>query len=496
MALIALLLISAIGLGMMYMSNAETGANANYKDTQTAFFSVRAGLEEMRDRMRQNSGAPIALPVAMPPAANSILYITNPAGVGDTVDPASFGNAYFDNELCHENFLPSMPANAYSTPCAAAGAAPAGSYAYVPSFSLNSNTTSALKYKWVRLTLKQNGTVGNGAAQWVDSTQGATSPVCWDAANKREVAITAFGYASCAAAKTAGLNVEPTYMVTSLALTPQGSRRVGQYETAAINITPPPAALALDGPAAVFNPAPNSSNYFVNGSDSGVGGYTGPGACTPSGPSTVPGVSTGDAAGVTDLLGTIPTNRYANYTGTGTSTSIVNAGSGGTNQLSGSWSSPAQLNALVSELADASDVSYSCGIGTPCSGSGPYGTDAAPQITYVNGDFNFGANSGSGVLIVTGTLAINGQSSFNGLILVIGQGVMTEQGSGNGQFNGSVFLARTNSATAPYSQLASLGTPIIQWNGGGTNGIQYNSCWANIGNNMHFMIVASREEMY
>jgi len=88
------------------------------------------------------------------------------------------------------------------------------------------------------------------------------------------------------------------------------------------------------------------------------------------------------------------------------------------------------------------------------------------------------------------------QTSFNGLILVIGQGVMTEQGGGSGQFNGSVFLARTNSATAPYSQLASLGTPIIQWNGGGTNGIQYNSCWANIGNNMHFMIVASREEMY
>jgi hypothetical protein len=37
---------------------------------------------------------------------------------------------------------------------------------------------------------------------------------------------------------------------------------------------------------------------------------------------------------------------------------------------------------------------------------------------------------------------------------------------------------------------------VIQWNGGGTNGIQYNSCWANIGNNMHYLVVASREEMY
>ena len=97
---------------------------------------------------------------------------------------------------------------------------------------------------------------------------------------------------------------------------------------------------------------------------------------------------------------------------------------------------------------------------------------------------------------MTGSLSINGNSGFDGLILVIGQGVVTEQGGGHGQFNGSMFFARTNSAASPYSLLASLGTPVNQWNGGGTNGIQYNSCWANIGNNLHYMVVASREEMY
>jgi hypothetical protein len=495
-ALLGLLLISAIGLGMMYMSNTETIVNSNYKDTQTAFFSVRAGLEEMRDRMRRNSVSPVTLPVAMPPAANSILYLTNPAGAGDVVDPATFGNAYFDDELCHENFIPGMLASPYSTHCTAAGAAPAGSFSYVASFSPFTNTPSALKYKWARLTLKQNATVGTVASQWVDSTQTASSPVCWDAMNNREVAATALGYVTCASANTAGFNVEAMYLVTSLAITPQGSRRVAQYEVAGLNIAPPPAALALDGPAAVFNPAPSSSQYFANGIDSGVSGYRGPGTCTPSGPSTVPAISTGDANGVTSVKSSIPSNRYGNYTGTGGTPSVVNAGAGGTNQLSGSWSSPAQLNNLVSDLASAADVSYSCGIGAPCNGSGPYGTDAAPQITYVNGDFNFGSNSGAGVLIVTGTLNITGQSSFDGLILVIGQGVMTEQGGGNGQFNGSIFLAKTNSSTSPYLQLATLGIPMIQWNGGGTNGIQYNSCWANIGNDMHFLVVASREEMY
>ena len=80
LALLALLLVAAVGLGMIYMSNTETSINTNYKDTQLAFFAMRGGLEEMRDRMRSNSVNPITLPTAMPGTANSILYITNPRG--------------------------------------------------------------------------------------------------------------------------------------------------------------------------------------------------------------------------------------------------------------------------------------------------------------------------------------------------------------------------------------------------------------------------------
>src|ERR1700674_4221825 len=91
--LMALFLVAAVGMGMIYMSNTETSINANYKDTQSAFFSMRGGLEEMRDRMRSNSGVGVAitLPTVMPGAANSILYITNPSGGADVVDPKTFG---------------------------------------------------------------------------------------------------------------------------------------------------------------------------------------------------------------------------------------------------------------------------------------------------------------------------------------------------------------------------------------------------------------------
>src|SRR5438477_4140061 len=105
LSLLALLLISAVGLGLIYMSNTETSINRNYRDTQTAFFAMRAGLEEGRDRLRANSTPPtIPLPILPPPPAGSVVYILNPAGPGDAVTPQTSGSTSFDDEFCHEYF--------------------------------------------------------------------------------------------------------------------------------------------------------------------------------------------------------------------------------------------------------------------------------------------------------------------------------------------------------------------------------------------------------
>jgi Tfp pilus assembly protein PilV len=489
-ALLALLLISAVGLGMVYMSNTETSINANYKDTQSAFFSMRGGLEEMRDRMRSNSqnaaGASIAIPLPtnMPGAANSILYITNPSGGADVVDPMTFGNTYFDDEFCHESFTGSGVAYvAPGTPCPAAGAPPGFSVApYVASTSPYTNTPSSLKYKWARITLKQNGTFPSAM---VDAAQAANSQVCWNSTTFQEVAVTALGYATCAAASNAGLYVEPVYLVTSLAITPQGSRRVGQYEAAPLNITPPPGGLVLQGNNPSFG-TPHSANAGINGTDGSGAPPVVPG-CAPTG-ANQPAIGTGSAADAASVPPQI--FRPANFTGSGPSPSVVNQSAALTQ-----WSTPAQLNALVSELANGADNSYSCGIGgAGCSGS--YGSTANPQITFINGDVTLGG--GAGVLIVTGTLTISGNMQFNGLILVIGQGQVVVNGGGNGTIYGEMLVAQTNSSVAPYAQLAAFpnGSPSFTWNGGGKSAMYYNSCWANIGNTLHYMVVASREEMY
>src|SRR5579863_6250289 len=147
-ALLALLLVSAVGLGLIYMSSTETSINSNYKDTQLAFFSMRAGLEEMRDRMRSQSLQPspaLAFPLTpanMPgTAANSIVYITNP-GAGDNVDPKTFGNTFFDDEFCHEQFAAVLGSpTPVGTSCTAG--APGGSVApYVASMSPHTGTAS------------------------------------------------------------------------------------------------------------------------------------------------------------------------------------------------------------------------------------------------------------------------------------------------------------------------------------------------------------------
>jgi Tfp pilus assembly protein PilX len=506
LVLLILVMISAIGLGMMYTSSTETAINGNYRDSQLAFSAMRGGLEEARDRMRTNSGSPLntapnSVPAAMPGSLGSVLYITNAAGPTDTVDPLNSGNLYFDDEFCHESFTGLSLSNpGANVPCTSTMPS-TNAQPYVASTSPYTNTAAALKYKWTRITLKQNGSMPNAT---VDAGQPAGTQICYQTFSSQEIPLTLVPggpYADCTAAQAASQDASPVYVLTSLAITPQGSRRMGQYEVAGLTTTPPPSALGLDGPAAIFSPRPSSSLYFINGTDSGAAGYTssgGAGSCTPSGPANVPAISTGDSAGATAITTAITTNpdRSGNYTGSGGTPSVVNAGPGGTGQFSGPWSTPAQLDSLVNSLANAADVSYTCGIGAPCTPTGPVGTNANPQITYVNGDFNFGSGSGAGVLVVTGTLSFTGNASFNGLILVIGQGVVSESGGGSGGFNGTMFLAKTHSSTSPYPELATLQSPLFSWNGGGSSFLQYNSCWANIGNKMAYGVVAMREEMY
>src|SRR3977135_3991427 len=87
-ALLMLLLISAALMGMIMLSNTETNVSANFRDEQTAFFASKAGIEEVRDRMRSSATNSLSssLPSTLPGTTNGVLYIANPAS-GETVTP-------------------------------------------------------------------------------------------------------------------------------------------------------------------------------------------------------------------------------------------------------------------------------------------------------------------------------------------------------------------------------------------------------------------------
>src|SRR5436305_7250050 len=99
-ALFALLILSALAVGMMYLATTDTQINANYKDSEVSYWGARAGLEEVRARLMTNGGDLLPLaPNGLPPTGNSVLYVVNPKN-GENIQPWDNTNPYYDLTLC------------------------------------------------------------------------------------------------------------------------------------------------------------------------------------------------------------------------------------------------------------------------------------------------------------------------------------------------------------------------------------------------------------
>jgi hypothetical protein len=103
------------------------------------------------------------------------------------------------------------------------------------------------------------------------------------------------------------------------------------------------------------------------------------------------------------------------------------------------------------------------------------GTATNPLLTFVDGDCELAG--GAGMLVVTGNLNMSGNPTFNGIILVLGEGSVNRDGGGNGDINGSMVIAKF-ARTWPASEnnlehpfLA----PTFNTNGGGNSTMQYSS---------------------
>jgi hypothetical protein len=135
--------------------------------------------------------------------------------------------------------------------------------------------------------------------------------------------------------------------------------------------------------------------------------------------------------------------------------------------------------AFVDRLRTAAQQQFSgCGSGMSSSCDRYFNTaagDAAPTdfgagttdglFTFVDGDVSLPSSGGKGLLVVTGTLSMNGSQTFDGLVLVLGGGVLDRSGGGNGTSLGAFVVAKfdaTGDFLAPTFTSSGSGTSWLQ----------------------------------
>jgi Tfp pilus assembly protein PilX len=489
--MLTLLLITAIAAGIIILTNTETNTSSNFKDEQRAFFSARSGIEEARDRLRTNqTGYTITRPTTLPGnGSTGVLYITNALG-SETVAPWCASSAstckYPDDELCNEQL--SGTGISCSIPSGGTKKLPSGSYytTTTASSTLAPSSGSVLDWKWTRVTLKQNNAFGAG--YYVNGNSVSTGQVYWSGTSE-----CLSGQGGCA---TTAL---PVFVITSLAVTPSGSRRMVQMEVAEDQLSfNAPAALTLDGSSDSFSGG-NSANYSVLGTDQGVCG-------APSG-SPVPAVGVTDSTDASSvqaaIIANVGTSKATNYAGSGSTTPDVQNISSSSSFTTDKLNSVSNLQSLLSTLKnDVTQPVMNCS--TACTSLSNAGTAGSPQIIYVNGDLTLSGNNpnpskngnGYGILVVTGNLTVSGTVAWDGLVLVVGKGNLQMDGTNN--FTGAVVVAKTvDSLGNPLTTVAP-GTATVGVNGGGTSngGIWYSSsCLAQATQLSTFHSVSFRELM-
>lgn len=95
------------------------------------------------------------------------------------------------------------------------------------------------------------------------------------------------------------------------------------------------------------------------------------------------------------------------------------------------------------------------------------------MYTFIDGDCDLA--SGAGFLVVTGTLTMRGNTDFRGIILVLGKGVLTRDGGGNGDIFGGITIAAFDRTSGDFK------APTFITNGGGNSNVQYDSSAVKMG---------------
>jgi hypothetical protein len=462
-AIFALLLISVIAIALVVSSGTDSALASNYRTSSGAYYAALAGLEEARGRLLPKNPSPVTPLWGL----TQVFYIVNPAA-GETVDPTSTDPTnYPDTEYPIE----------FGWPLSGANVTQVASVPTVPGLP-----TPA--YKWVRITPATEKSLNVDVD--ADGTLDPAAVLYYDPAN--------MDTSKVPSVFRPGLtpNLTPTavqaYEITALSVLPSGSTRMLQYVVAPWIIPsitgsgsgPFPAALTLLGTGATFQDA-GAPGYKIDGRDS----------CSTTNPqAAVQSIAYTNALDYAHINAQVVPNQ-SNYPGFPMVPSgpppapyVPTTPSISTSPIipSPAWQTPATLDAVVQEIEGSADVVINkpSATGTDISTNAPMMSSTNPVTIVVNGDLNLNAwhNTGYGLLLVTGTLQYDPDATWNGAVLVIGQGVFSSSKNGSGGINGAVVVARTRDSSG--NLLPVLGAPFFgsQTSYGSVPGfgIVYGSC--------------------
>jgi len=456
-AIFVLLLIAVVGIALIVSSGTETALAGNYRSSTAVYYAALAGLEEGRGRLlpsNPNFFNVFPAPPGTPLPVGQVWYITNPANGEDVL------TAYPDREFNNEFAGTVTIAGSTVTP--------------IPSVSTVAGIQGPL-YRWVRI----NAVTAASLNLDINNDGNTTDPgvIYYDGTH---------------------LTLNPTSSqaleITSLAVLPNGSQKMAQYIVAPVTLNFP-AALTFDGNNPQFT-ASTSPSFFVQGSD-----LVSVGTCNPGSGVPAVGYTNGSLSDFTkpNNPSGIPTALKNNYNTSGV-TPIPSTPDIVPVALQPNLQTVGGLNSLVQTITQNADVV----VNGPVIQGGSHNlmpswmSATNPATVVVNGDLTFNSwrQTGYGILLVTGKLTYDPDTSWNGIILVIGEGLLySHQGAfTNTQIQGAVFLARTLDATgnpllpssapafippappAPPLPLVS-GFDFVNTPSSLTNGIQYSSCW-------------------
>ncbi len=455
-AIFVLLLISVVAIALLVSSGTETALGANYRASSTVYYAALAGLEEARGRLLPKNPNYLGLSVPALVYGTTLplgqaVYVLNQLP-SETIVPWDSSDKYYDNEYQREF-----------------GVAPSSNSSVTSVWDNNVQGIPGPTFKWVRINAVTEQSLYldiNHSGSYNSST-----PIFYDLAHLDS---SGNPWPSLIESPSPPSTAVQALELTALAYLPNGSQKFLQYLVApiALNLNPP-SALTMSGNNVTFS-VPSSSSFWVNGND-----QFSVGSCAP-GPNPIVGVgytNNGDAS-QSNITTAIPSGNNSHFTGYGGTTPNVSY-VGGVGGLAANLQSVSGLDSLVQTITQNADVTIS---GPATQNDMPSAMSATnPMTIVVNGDLTFNGwhGVGYGILLVTGTFTYDPDASWNGIVLVIGKGIIYSYQGGTGQFNGAVFLATTVDGSGnPLPPGSPLGSPSFDFtSGSGGNGVYYSSCW-------------------